>query len=91
MRAGWLGVALLGVALSITAACWVGREAAELCCPECGSVDVIPIVYGKPGTELMEQAERGEVALGGCILTGNDPAWHCPACEHRWGRTDMGR
>ncbi len=91
MREWWLALALLGLVASIAVGCWVGRDVAELRCPECGSADVIPIVYGKPGRELMAQAERGEVALGGCILTGNDPAWHCTACQHRWGRTDIGR
>ncbi len=35
-------------------------------CPKCNSnADVIPIVYGYPGDELIKASERGEVALGG--------------------------
>jgi hypothetical protein len=91
MRWWWIGVGVLVVLLSMAVMARIGHPPTELRCPECRSLEVIPIVYGLPGTELTEQAERGEVALGGCILTGNDPAWHCTACEHRWGRTDMGR
>ncbi|UCE28456.1 MAG: hypothetical protein JSW52_10515 [Candidatus Coatesbacteria bacterium] len=54
-------------------------------CAECGSSEnVIPIIYGYPGPELREAAERGEVFLGGCVMTGDDPLWYCKSCERRW-------
>jgi hypothetical protein len=54
-------------------------------CPECGSSEnVIPIIYGHPGPELREAAERAEVWLGGCVMTGEDPLWYCNDCEHSW-------
>ena len=53
-------------------------------CPSCGSHRVIPIVYGMPGAELAEASERGEVQLGGCVVTDHDPVWHCKACAHDW-------
>jgi hypothetical protein len=54
-------------------------------CPECGSSEnVIPIIYGYPGPELREAAERGEVFLGGCVMTGDDPLWYCKACGRKW-------
>ncbi len=54
-------------------------------CGECGSnTNVIPIVYGHPGPELREAAERGEVFLGGCVITEDDPLWYCRDCEHSW-------
>ena len=53
-------------------------------CPECGSEDVVPIVYGMPGPELREQSDRGEVALGGCCVSDDDPTHLCRACEHCW-------
>ncbi|MDQ1247039.1 MAG: Unannotated protein [Actinomycetota bacterium] len=31
---------------------------------------LVPVVWGDPGPELFELAERGEVALGGCCLPG---------------------
>ena len=49
-------------------------------CPRCASA-CIPIVYGLPGSELIEAAIRGEVRLGGCIIEGEDPQWACTVCE----------
>ena len=48
-------------------------------CPVCGSEEYIPIIYGRPGTELLEKAERGEVILGGCIP--GDHHYRCKDCE----------
>jgi len=54
-------------------------------CPKCRSKEnVIPIVYGLPGPELQEKAKRGEVILGGCVVTGNEPHWYCKVCKQRW-------
>lgn len=51
-------------------------------CPSCGSkVNAVPIVFGMPEDELEEQARRGEVVLGGCCVTGNDPRWFCKKCK----------
>ena len=36
-------------------------------CPDCGGTG-IRIIYGLPSPELAEAAERGDVALGGCII-----------------------
>ncbi len=51
-------------------------------CPHCGG-KAIPIVYGMPGLELFERAQRDEVRLGGCVITGDgrDPTRYCLACE----------
>jgi len=38
---------------------------------------VIPIVYGYPGPELFEQAEKGLVKLGGCCVEPDNPEWYC--------------
>lgn len=58
---------------------------AKRICPECGSVSVVRIVYGYPGSELIRQAEAGKIWLGGCCVSGNDPEWHCKECGHEWG------
>jgi hypothetical protein len=65
-------------------------------CPACNGGKVIPIVYGLPGRELMEQSERGEVELRGYIITevfdpksgfiSGDPELYCPKCEGRFFR-----
>jgi hypothetical protein len=44
-------------------------------CPTCGLAGV-EIVYGYPGVDLFDAAERGEIALGGCVPS---PETHqCP-------------
>ncbi len=53
-------------------------------CPVCGSDQVVPIVYGLPSWELGQAAERGEIVLGGCIITDHAPKWHCLDCGHTW-------
>ena len=53
-------------------------------CPHCGSTEVIPILYGYPGDEMLEQLHRGEIALGGCCITDDQPNWRCKKCEHGW-------
>jgi hypothetical protein len=52
-------------------------------CPECGGKGV-RIVYGLPGPELAEAAERGEVALGGCVIGDDDANLQCRACGKEW-------
>ena len=48
-------------------------------CPFCGE-KIIPIIYGEPSDETFEKAEKGEVKLGGCCLSGADPQWACAEC-----------
>ena len=64
--------------------------------PSCNNGKPIPIVYGMPGRELMEQSGRGEIELGGCSVTevhdselgfiSGDPELYCPKCEGRFFR-----
>jgi hypothetical protein len=53
-------------------------------CPECGSHDVKPIIYGLPTPETMHRAMLGEVALGGCIVYDNAPDMYCGSCNASW-------
>ena len=53
-------------------------------CTFCGSENVVKIIYGRPGEELFEAAERGEVKLGGCVIMKDSPHWYCKDCEHKW-------
>lgn len=47
-------------------------------CPVCGKTDmVIPIAYGFPGPSMMEDSKKGELKLGGCLITDSDPEWYC--------------
>lgn len=69
-------------------------------CPTCKNGKLIPIVYGMPGRELMEQSGRGEIELGGCSVTevfdselgfiSGDPELYCPKCEGRFFRDQHG-
>ncbi len=50
-------------------------------CPHCGYDDqVVRISYGLPSTETIEQAKRGEIALGGSCLGPDSPGWYCRGC-----------
>lgn len=55
-------------------------------CPRCGSNKVVPIAYGEPGEEMNEKAERGEIVLGGCLVStdGTDDDFECRECGFRF-------
>lgn len=57
-------------------------------CPSCGSQKVIPIEYGMPGPELIELAEKGKVALGGCCVSPDSPTHECADCGVTFGRDE---
>jgi hypothetical protein len=42
--------------------------------------DVIRIVQGLPDPELIAMADQGNVAHGGCGITGDDPEGKCRSC-----------
>ena len=37
---------------------------------------LVPVVMGLPRRETLERAKRGEVILGGCIVTGFEPKYY---------------
>jgi hypothetical protein len=54
-------------------------------CPSCGKHKGVPFVHGEVSNPtVIAQAEREEIVLCGCALSGTDPDWHCPACSHGW-------
>jgi hypothetical protein len=54
-------------------------------CPKCCARAGVPLIYGNVGgSDVIAQAESGEIVLGGCVETGADPNWHCLACSHEW-------
>ena len=55
-------------------------------CPTCKTGSLLPIVYGLPGPDLRHESEVGRVALGGCVVRGNDPELECPNCEGQFMR-----
>lgn len=52
-------------------------------CPECGSENVQKIVYGLPYSMEHWPADH---AVGGCLVSGDDPTRRCGECRHEWGR-----
>jgi hypothetical protein len=65
-----------------------GIHGDEDTCPQCGG-RLVPIVYGLPGEELGEAADRGEVILGGCQPDGakrgcGSCGWEAYADRYRW-------
>jgi hypothetical protein len=54
-------------------------------CPVCGDTAVVPIIYGLPTSEAFAMVERGEAALGGCVISREAPRWRCKACHMEFG------
>jgi len=69
----------------MTAISRVERSRRPTACPACGSKRVARIMYGYPAysDELQAQLDAGTVVLGGCVITGDDPAWRCTQCGQR--------
>jgi hypothetical protein len=54
-----------------------------LTCTGCGKQQRKRVAYGYPEQELIEQAQRGEVVLGGCCPGVPVAGWLCDDCaEH---------
>ena len=53
-------------------------------CPSCKSNKVVPIAYGLPGYEMREDAIKGKIHLGGCVIEEDASDFHCNDCEHEW-------
>jgi hypothetical protein len=57
------------------------RRSRRPVCPACRYDDqVVPIIYGMPTPELIEQSRRGEVALGGSCIGPDAHDWYCKGC-----------
>jgi hypothetical protein len=50
-------------------------------CPRCGSTDAVRIMYGYPTWETFVAADRGELALGGCVIGEESPDFECRSCR----------
>jgi hypothetical protein len=52
-------------------------------CPNCGSKDIIAILYGLPifTPKLEAEIKEGNVILGGCMVSPLTPIWRCKDCK----------
>ena len=57
-------------------------------CPNCSSKDVVPIVYGLPGQDLIQDEIFGKIKLGGCAIKVDATDRHCNDCEHQFRQAD---
>jgi len=53
-------------------------------CPACRHKTGVDILYGMPGPEAFEMAERHEIVLGGCCIDLGAPERSCTTCGHEW-------
>lgn len=58
-------------------------------CPNCKSEKILPIVYGLPTLDTFQKAERGELLLGGCVVTFDQPTFCCMDCKRRWSKRSL--
>ncbi len=56
-------------------------------CPQCGSTEIVPIVYGQP-VEIAEALQSVDWALGGCAIFLSIPDTHCKGCNHEWRKAE---
>jgi len=71
LRRAWFAASVLtlfllmefGMPFDVSVFYWPGRPR------------VVQLIMGRPKKEKIESAQRREVALGGCIVMGNEPRW----------------
>jgi hypothetical protein len=57
-------------------------------CPSCGA-KTVPIAYGMPGPEMVDEYQRGEIELGGgCLVEFENPDCVCRGATHYYWRED---
>ena len=54
-------------------------------CPKCETPNPLEIVYGFPSNEMQIAESEGTIALGGCVIQGDDPAYRCRECGEQFG------
>ena len=56
-------------------------------CPKCSKKDsIVPIVYGFPSPEMIDDFDEGNVSLGGCSISDENPDYECNACGNKWSK-----
>ncbi len=70
-----------------------GAGSSKRGCPHCSAAvrHWLPIRYGPVSDAVREQADRGELLLGGINHGRNEPIWLCLACNTRFGHARADR
>ncbi len=55
-------------------------------CPTCKKAKLVPLIFGLPGMDLVEQESRHEIVLGGCVSSEFPPELECLGCAARFKR-----
>jgi hypothetical protein len=55
-------------------------------CPACTKAKLVPLIFGLPGMDLVEQEARREIVLGGCVSSEFPPELECLVCEAGFNR-----
>lgn len=60
-------------------------------CPSCHTPTGRPILYGLPSPGVFAAQEGGDIdiVLAGCIIWGDDPAYHCRGCGQDFGSREV--
>lgn len=53
-------------------------------CPKCNSAATVPILYGKPSSEMMEASKYGLIYVAGCVLPEIYVDRKCKSCSFEW-------
>ena len=59
-------------------------------CPTCKKAKLVPLIFGLPGMDLVEQEARGEIVLGGCVSSEFPPELQCLGCSAQFYRKSEG-
>jgi len=66
---------------------------AKRVCPHCGAAKLVRLVFGMPTIEVQEKADKGLVALAGCVMDvdsdGCVPSHRCLACNGDSGKVKV--
>jgi DNA-directed RNA polymerase subunit RPC12/RpoP len=57
----------------------------DIACPSCTATNPLEILYGLPSNEMQRAEFEGSIALGGCIIRDDNPAYRCRDCGHEFG------
>ena len=62
----------------------MGARMKKITCPKCNGDNTTAIIYGYPDDDLLKEAADGDIYLGGCCVSNDDPDKVCRDCQHRW-------